>query len=174
MHELAPLTMPSFPVAGWEGAPIPSTMLSGYEVLHVKGRPDRESALIGMLGFPSSLQVSSLGPLEACWMGPAEWLLLASTGFLHDLDKMEDVLRVERVPSVRCGSRLQILDFGPVISLFRDLTGLPGAALAPGRTARTRLADVPVTLAVRGDGRIRLFFERIHAPHLRTWLERAT
>lgn len=172
MHDLAPLKLASPITVGWEEARIPSCMLTGFDAIHLKAVPARENELLTTYGLPDSLAASMVGNVEALWIGPGEWLLLARSPHLRELDQIQHRTNEEGIASVRCGSRLCILELDMEADVLAGLTGLPTAALEPNRVARTRLAGILVTLAANADGStMRIIFDRSFAPHLRAWLD---
>lgn len=173
MHDLAPLKLASQSAVDWDNARVPGRMLTGFDALHLKVIPARGRALSITFGFPGPLTASRVGNIEALWIGPGEWLLIASPEHLCDLDKIQGRTNQSGIASVRCGSRLNILDFDAKVRVFAGLTGLPATALEPSRVARTRLADIPVILATGADGATRIIVDRTYAAHLRAFLDHA-
>ena len=173
MHDLAPLKLAAPSAVGWDTARIPGRRLEGFDAVHLKAAPAREPELSTRFGFPGPLAASRIGDVEALWIGPGEWLLVASPEHLSDLDTLQGRTDDGAIASVRCGNRLCILQLEADADAFAGLTGLPAAALEPGRVARTRLADLPVILAANAAGAMRMIFDRTYAPHLRAWLDRA-
>lgn len=172
MHDLAPLNLASPSVLSWKAARIPAKLSGDFEGLHLKVPPGREGDVIGRFRLPGPLAASKVGNIDALWLGPGEWLVFV-TKDLRELSELQGRLGSAGIASVRCGSRLCLLELEAEAELLAGLTGLVPDALGPGRAARTRLADIPVTLTASTEGAMRLIFERSYAPHLRAWLDSA-
>lgn len=172
MHDLAPL-MAGSTIAAWTHAPIPARVIDNYHARHFKMHADSEAGAVALSRLPGPLTIARLGDVDALWIGPGEWLALATTASRVALRELEDWTRTNGIASVSCESRLVVLAFAAPVDAIAHLTGLPATSLAPGRVARTRLADIPVTIVVDNDQAFRLILDRTHAPHLRAWFDRA-
>lgn len=174
MHDLAPLKLATPTTLDWESAAIPCRHLTGQMILHVKTVLDRASQLEATLGLAEAGRIVMIGPVECCWMGPGEWLLFAPAEHSEQLAALQTHAVENGASTAHAGDRLVVLELDASAELPSGLTGLPEEALRPGRAARTRLADIPVTIAAGLGTRFRLLFDRTHAPHMRAWLDRAT
>jgi sarcosine oxidase gamma subunit len=152
---------------------VPAHTISGYEAIRIKARPAKEPELIGSLALPGPLEAARIGNIDALWMGPGEWLLLAAPDVQIELDEWEGKLSARHVAAARCGNALVIFKFDAGAATFARLSGLPVQALEHRRVARTRLADIPVTLFGGAEHSIWLIFDRTYAPHLQAWLDHA-
>lgn len=173
VHDLAPLKLASSAALDWETAAIPGRHLTGQMILHVKTVLDRASQLEATLGLAGAGRIAMIGPVECFWMGPGEWLLLAPTEHREQLAALELHALANGAATAPTDDRLVVLELNTVAELLSGLTGLPDEMLRPGRVARTRLADIPVTIVAGLSTRFRLLFDRTCAPHMRAWLDRA-
>lgn len=173
MHDLAPLHLAWTAVPDWENAAIPSRTLTGRVVLHIKTSPLRASQLGATLDFPEAGRVAEIGPVECLGIAPGEWLLIAPAEHKGQLAALARQAAEKDAAVAQADDRLTILELDATAELLARLTGLVEDSLRPGRIARTRLADIPITIMASPGADLRLIFDRIHAPHFRAWLERA-
>lgn len=171
MHDLAPLKLATPTTLDWESAAIPCRDLTGQMILHVKAVIDRASQLAATLGLADPGRIAMIGAIECCWMGPGEWLLFASAEHGEQLAALQTHAVENGAATAHAGDRLVVLELDASAELLSGLTGLPEEVLRPGRAARTRLADIPVTIAASLSARFRLLFDRTYAPHMRAWLD---
>lgn len=174
MHDLASIEPDVQPHLDWEHAAIPARRVADSAVLHVRAKPSRASQLEKGLNFAKAGRVTSIGSIECLWLGPAEWLLIARAGTEDELSTLAEKAAAKGAALADAGARLMSIDLGFATDLVAGLAGLPLASLQPGHAARTRVADIAVTVAVGPDGRARLMFDRVYAGHLRGWLDRAS
>lgn len=174
MHDLAPLKLRTPAVADWSAARLPGRLRSGFAAAHLKAGRVADVVENSAWGLPPALALTTKGSTEALWVGPGEWLLVCPAQHDGELEDLRRKLGEQGIRSVRCESRLHILDLDVPARLVCDLTGLPGGSLAPCRVARTRLAEIAVIIAAASDGAISMIFDRTYAPHVRAWLDRAT
>jgi sarcosine oxidase gamma subunit len=103
-------------------------------------------------------------------IGPGDWLL-----FCPEADAPTLKARISAVPgcyAAEQGDALTFLDLGDAVDLIVRLTGLRADALAPGRTARTRIAGIAAIFHGTDDG-VRMLFDRSYQRHVRDWLDAA-
>jgi sarcosine oxidase subunit gamma len=134
-----------------------------------------EAVLGGTLPGPVSADLS--GDVEALWMGPDEWLLVAPEDRRHGLlarlrsaigDEFATVTDVsaQRTTLELSGHLVRtVLAQGCAIDLDPRVTPV-------GSCLNTLLAQAPVTLVVRGEGAsdVRLLVRSSFASYLATWL----
>lgn len=173
MHDLAPLKLASPAALDWERAAIPGRHLTGQMILHVKTVLDRASQLEATLGLAGAGRIAMIGAIECFWMAPGEWLLLASAEHREQFAALELHAVESGAATARAEDRLFLLELDATAELLSGLAGLSDQTLRPGRVARTRLADLPVTIVAGLSTRFRLLFDRTCAPHMRAWLDRA-
>jgi heterotetrameric sarcosine oxidase gamma subunit len=113
------------------------------------------------------------GNIEALWLAPGEWLLLAGRDRVQEVTEIRERLEKSRIATADCSDRLTIIELDPLTTPIGALTGLSRQVLEPGGVARTRLADIHVTVSVGSTKQIRLIFDRTFAVHMRGWLDRA-
>ncbi|KOV62033.1 hypothetical protein ADK64_25410 [Streptomyces sp. MMG1121] len=128
--------------------------------------------------LPGPVRAETSGDVEALWMGPDEWLLVAADGRQHDLLARlrpaigdDDFATVTDVSAQRTTLALtghlvrEVLAQGCAIDLDPRVTPV-------GSCPTTLLAQAPVTLVVRGEAAsgIRLLVRASFASYLATWL----
>ncbi|MFC3996511.1 sarcosine oxidase subunit gamma [Nocardiopsis sediminis] len=128
--------------------------------------------------LPGPVRAESSGDVEALWMGPDEWLLVAPEGGRHDLLTRlrsaigdEDFATVTDVSAQRTTLDLSghlvrtVLTQGCAIDL--DPRATPA-----GSCPTTLLGQAPVTLVVREDGAsaVRLLVRASFASYVADWL----
>ncbi|MEU6669311.1 sarcosine oxidase subunit gamma family protein [Streptomyces sp. NPDC046727] len=127
--------------------------------------------------LPGPVSAEMSGDVEALWMGPDEWLLVAPDGRQHDLlaqlrsaigDEFATVTDVsaQRTTLALSGHLVRtVLAQGCAIDLDPRVTPV-------GSSLNTLLAQAPVTLVVRGEAAssIWLLVRSSFAPYLATWL----
>jgi hypothetical protein len=174
VHSLAPLKLAGHPDLRWSDAPIPVREIEDIDAALLKAPYFRESDLVATLDLPAELAKTRIGKNDDLCIGITEWILLARPDHVGKLDELLRWAEDRGIGSTRCGDRLCILELDAPRSLLASLTGLRCEALATGRVARTRLADIRVTFAAIAEGTTWLIFDRSYAPHVRAWLDRAT
>jgi heterotetrameric sarcosine oxidase gamma subunit len=174
MHDLAPVAISLSSEIDWESAALPARLLTGTIAYRLKtARP--ATALSATLGLPEAGQVAVYPNFEAIWLGPGEWLLIAPQAGESALARWIDEALTDRGgAAVPAGDGLAMIALENKSNLFSRLTGLRAETFAPGRTARTRIADTAVVFVGGVTGVVRLIFDRAQAHHIRRWLDCAT
>ncbi|MEU5576164.1 sarcosine oxidase subunit gamma family protein [Streptomyces huasconensis] len=175
------------PLAAWQDslARLPAdlrvTELPFLTQLTLRAQPGGPAAkaVEGVLGItlPGPVSAHLSGDVEALWMGPDEWLLVAPDGSRHDLltrlrsavgEEFATVIDVsaQRTTLALSGRLVRtVLAHGCAVDLDPRVTPV-------GSCLNTLLAQAPVTLVVRDDAAtdVRLLVRSSFASYLAAWL----
>src|SRR5690606_2300994 len=132
VHELAPLALARRAPIGRPTAPIGCRPLEGLLLRHVKTRPERAALLETTLGLPQNCRAAMIGQIDALWIGPGEWLLLAASAQGEPLADLERHLAENGAAMSAAEARLLVIELDTEIDTLEGLSGLPASALRPG------------------------------------------
>jgi heterotetrameric sarcosine oxidase gamma subunit len=168
MHDLAQIVHARTSAVDWSGCAIAAVPVRDLALFHVRiGR--NGAAAVAALGLPDATRATD----DAIWIGPSEWLVTCPRA-----EATETSIRIEAALDGGAGwmaeisDRIVALDVADALT-WSHLTGLSVGALSEGRTARTRLGDVAITLVGLAGGSTRLLIDRSYEQYLRGWLDRA-
>lgn len=153
------------PEIGGAPASLSARPIDSLRLIHLKaGRG--AAAIADRLDLPAATAATD----KAAWLGPGEWLLFDYGG-----DWSAALIAARGIGTLAWSDASDMfcaLDLGDARPLLGRLTGLVPTSFEAGRTVRTCLAGIRVTLLGRPDG-VWLLFERSYAVHLRCWLDTA-
>ncbi len=174
MHDLAHVSYDASPVRDWSALRSPDWSIARDDAAGAVAIRKGARAWNGpeRLGFalPGPNMASTVGDMTVLWQGPQEWLVLlprdeaaAATG------RFAAALADETAIVADVSGRLLLLGIGgDAHTLLSHGTGIDLARLQNGHLARTRFANLPVTLLGGAQG-IHLVTDRVHEPGLHAW-----
>lgn len=168
MAEIAAIQFDRLADVDWSTAQLRVRPADESALFHLKlGR--RGATVIQALELPEPTRTTD----SAIWLGPREWLLPVSRERAPRLrSNLENMLAGGLGWFVEVSDQLVAIDIGERSAVV-TLTGLPDAALAAGRVARTRIGEIAATLVGLESGGVRVFVDRSYGRYLRRWVDLA-